>query len=110
MAKALVANAKARVMDGGRLGNGLRVFVKGNQAPLRPQPTEQQPRMAAAPKGAIHPGASGLLAMSCQQSVYRFLAQNRNVFGRGGGQSSSLQRVEKNRKPSGTSAARGERF
>ncbi|TXT39846.1 MAG: hypothetical protein FD135_1855 [Comamonadaceae bacterium] len=59
MTKALVANGKPLVKNGGGLGQRVGVFVKGNQAGLGGELGEQQAAVTASAKRGINKDRAG---------------------------------------------------
>ncbi len=81
--------------------------IKRPCGPSRLSSSRAWPPRPKVPSTQVPAGCSPCPA---KQSVHRLLAQNRNVFGRGGGQSSSLQRVEKTENPLGPVPPEGKDF
>lgn len=80
MAKTFVPNGKTRIGDARCLVDGFRVLVERHKAPLRPQPQQNSPGVAATPKGGVHPCAGRLGARAAQQRVHGFIQQDGGVL------------------------------
>ena len=75
VAKTLVADGKPRITQPACLGNGLGVFVKRNQAGLRPQPLQDAARVPAPAERGVHEGTC-CCVRTVEKGVNRLIQQN----------------------------------
>ena len=85
MRKALVPDGKARVLNGGRLGQCFQVLVESDQVPLSAQTGKNQPAVPTPAKGTVHIGTRTCVECNrcvlgaVQKRINRFIQQHGGV-------------------------------